>query len=52
MNKSDIFIKRVKANIPVNRTIDTIFKNKNLQIWKKSDFKKQLTISEIVINTL
>ncbi len=52
MNKNDIFIKRVKANIPVNRTIDTIFKNKNLQIWKKSDFKKQLSISEIVINTL
>ena len=52
MNKSDIFIKRVKANISVNRTIDTIFKNKNVQIWKKSDFKKQLTISEIVINTL
>jgi dTDP-4-dehydrorhamnose reductase len=52
MNKNDIFIKRVKANIPVNRTIDTIFNNKNLQIWKKSDFKKQLSISEIVINTL
>jgi len=52
LNRKDIFIKRVKAKIPVNRTIETIFKKKNLEIWKKSDFKKQLTISEIVINSL
>jgi dTDP-4-dehydrorhamnose reductase len=52
INRNDIFIKKVKANVRINRTIDTIFKNKNLQIWKKSDFNKQLNISEIVINTL
>jgi dTDP-4-dehydrorhamnose reductase len=52
INRNDIFIKKVKANVRINRTIDTIFKNKNLQIWKKSDFNKQLSISEIVINTL
>jgi dTDP-4-dehydrorhamnose reductase len=52
INRNNIFIKKVKANVRINRTIDTIFKNKNLQIWKKSDFNKQLSISEIVINTL
>jgi dTDP-4-dehydrorhamnose reductase len=52
INRNDIFIKKVKAKVRINRTIDTIFKNKNLQIWKKSDFNKQLSISEIVINTL
>jgi dTDP-4-dehydrorhamnose reductase len=48
--RNDVKIKKGKSSKSVNRTLSTINIKLNSSIWKKSVYKKRLTIKEIINN--
>ena len=49
-SRNDVVIKKGKSTLAVNRTLSTINKKINLEIWNKSVYKKILNIKDIVEN--
>ena len=48
LRMSHLNIIKINSNYKINRTLKTTQKNKNLEIWESSKFKKILTIKEIL----
>ena len=49
-SRTDLNINKVKSSKKINRTLATIFKEKNIEIWKASKYKKILNMKEILNN--
>jgi dTDP-4-dehydrorhamnose reductase len=49
-SRTDLNISKVKSSKKINRTLATIFKEKNVEIWKASKYKKILNMKEIINN--
>ena len=47
-NNTKIKIKKKLAKIKVNRTLNTLYLKKNIEIWEKSVFRQQLKLKDIV----
>lgn len=48
LRKNHLYIVKANSKYKINRTLKTILKNKNLEIWQASKFKKILTMKEII----
>lgn len=46
--RNDLIIRPINASVEINRTLRSKFVEKNIEIWKKSKFKKKLTIAEMI----
>lgn len=48
LNRQDIKIKKIISSTKINRTLSTLYKKKNYEIWQKSIYKKAPSIQKLI----